>query len=238
MAKTVVKGRVFDEERALYEVNDIDILSCRFDGPRDGENALMESKYVTVSDSYFNLRSPMWHVNVLKLENSELTRHCTSALWYTGNAFIRKTKMNGAKALRECSDITIVDSEIDSDEFGWSSSDINMRCTHVQGKYFMMRSEKLFFENVSLNGKDSFQYVNDSEFNFCSFNTKNAFWHCKDVVVRNSVIKGEYLGWYCENVTFENCTIISTQPFCHSKNIKLINCKMEAYSDYAYPMAV
>ena len=90
----------------------------------------------------------------------------------------------------------------------------------------MMRSEKLTFENVTLKGKYSFQYITDSEFDNCNFDTKDAFWHAKDVVIRNSVIKGEYLAWYCENVTFENCTIIGTQPLCYCKNLKLINCKM------------
>ena len=90
----------------------------------------------------------------------------------------------------------------------------------------MMRSNKLRFDNVTLKGKYSFQYIEDSVFENCNFDTKDAFWHAKNVTVRNSVIKGEYLAWYCENVTFENCKIIGTQPLCYCKGLKLIDCEM------------
>ena len=91
----------------------------------------------------------------------------------------------------------------------------------------MLRSADLNFKNVTLNGKYSFQYIENSVFENCNFATKDAFWHAKNVIVRNSVIKGEYLAWYCENVTFENCLISGTQPLCYCKNLKLINCRME-----------
>ena len=91
----------------------------------------------------------------------------------------------------------------------------------------MMRSDHLDFANVTLNGKYSFQYLEDSVFEGCEFNTKDAFWHAKNVVVKNSVVKGEYLAWYCENVTFENCKIIGTQPLCYCKGLRLVNCEME-----------
>ena len=90
----------------------------------------------------------------------------------------------------------------------------------------MMRSNDLIFRNVTLNGKYSFQYIENSTFENCSFDTKDAFWHAKNVTVRNSVVKGEYLAWYCENVTFENCTIIGTQPLCYCKGLRLVNCRM------------
>ena len=89
-----------------------------------------------------------------------------------------------------------------------------------------MRSNDLIFRNVTLNGKYSFQYIENSTFENCSFDTKDAFWHAKNVTVRNSVVKGEYLAWYCENVTFENCTIIGTQPLCYCKGLRLVNCRM------------
>ena len=90
----------------------------------------------------------------------------------------------------------------------------------------MMRSDHLHFENVSLKGKYSFQYITDSVFTNCEFDTKDAFWHARNVLVKDSVIKGEYLAWYSENVTFENCTIIGTQPLCYCRGLKLINCRM------------
>ena len=222
----IIKNKSFDEERALYGSADIAVENCRFDGPADGESAFKECRDISVADSFFNLRYPFWHDDNLKIHDCEMTANCRAALWYTHDADIRNTKLHGIKALRECSDINIENCDIISPEFGWSVRGITMKDTSAESEYFMMRSERLRFSNVSLKGKYSFQYITDSVLDNCNFDTKDAFWHAKNVVVRNSIVKGEYLAWYCENVTFENCTIIGTQPLCYCKNLKLINCKM------------
>ncbi len=216
----------FDEERALYGQDSIEVVNCRFDGPADGESAFKEGRNITVSDTYFNLRYPFWHDENLVIRNSEMTELCRAALWYSRHVHIENTKMHGIKALRECGDVTIENCDIISPEFGWSTDTITMKDSSVQAEYFMMRSDRLHFDNVTLNGKYSFQYITDSVFENCNFDTKDAFWHAKNVTVRNSVIKGEYLGWYCENVTFENCVLTGTQPLCYCKGLKLINCEM------------
>ena len=221
------KNMEFDQERTLYGTDGILVSGCRFDGPADGESALKESRNIRVEDCLFNLRYPFWHDENLKIDGCEMTPNCRAALWYTENVMIRNTKMHGIKALRECADVTVADSDIISPEFGWSVRGITMKNTSVESEYFMMRSERLDFDSVSLKGKYSFQYITDSVFENCRFDTKDAFWHARNVTVRNSVIKGEYLAWYCENVTFENCTIIGTQPLCYCKGLRLINCRME-----------
>ena len=216
----------FDEERALYGSRDVEVINCRFDGPTDGESALKESGNIRVADSFFNLRYPFWHDNGLVISGSELTPLCRAALWYSEDVRIEGTKLHGIKALRECDRVTIENCDIVSPEFGWFVRDIRMKDSGAESEYFMMRSERLNFENVKLRGKYSFQYITDSVFENCEFDTKDAFWHAKNVTVRNSFIKGEYLAWYCENVTFINCTIIGTQPLCYCKGLKLINCRM------------
>lgn len=216
----------FDEERALYGSDGVEVKECQFDGPADGESAFKECKNVEVKDCYFNLRYPFWHDNNLKISDSEMTQNCRAALWYSDDIEIKDTKMHGIKALRECSNVNINGCDIISPEFGWFTRKIDMKDTTVEGEYFMMRSQGLHFQNVKLKGKYSFQYIEDSVFENCDFDTKDAFWHAKNVVVKNSTVKGEYLAWYCENVTFENCTIIGTQPLCYCKGLKLIDCKM------------
>ena len=229
----IVKGQTLDAERALYGSNSILVEECRFDGPADGESALKESRDVEALNCYFNLRYPFWHVTDLKISGCEMTSLCRAALWYSNNIAIRDTKMHGIKALRECSDIDITGCDIVSPEFGWFNKDIRMKDTSAESEYFMMRSVRLRFENVTLKGKYSFQYITDSVFENCNFDTKDAFWHARNVVVRNSTIKSEYLAWYCENVTFDSCTIIGTQPLCYCKGLKLINCRM-AEADLAF----
>ena len=222
----MIADQTFDEERALYGSRNIDVLSCRFDGPADGESAFKESSDIRVRDCYFNLRYPFWHDRGLEITGCEMTEACRAAIWYSEDVEIVNTKVHGVKALRECANVSMENCDIISPEFGWSVHDIHMKDSIAQSEYFMMRSDHLSFDNVKLKGKYSFQYITDSTFINCEFDTKDAFWHAKNVVVKDSIVKGEYLAWYCENVTFENCTIIGTQPLCYCKGLKLINCRM------------
>ena len=223
----MIKNQVFDKERALYGSKNIVVQDCSFDGPADGESAFKESSDVQVEHSFFNLRYPFWHDHGVSIRDSEMTSACRAALWYSDHVTIEDSKLYGIKALRECSDITMHGCDIISPEFGWSVHNIEMKDCNAESEYFMMRSSNLYFANVCMKGKYSFQYIEDSIFENCTFDTKDAFWHAKNIVVRNSVVKGEYLAWYCENVTFENCKIIGTQPLCYCKELKLIDCEME-----------
>lgn len=217
---------ILDEERALYGSVGALVSNCRFDGPADGESALKECRNVRTEDCYFNLRYPFWHDENVDIVNCEMTELCRAALWYSSDVRITDSKLNGIKALRECHHIRMENCDVHSPEFGWNSTDVEMKHVTTTGEYFMFQGKNLRFDDVTLKGKYSFQYITDSVFENCHFDTKDAFWHAKNVVVRNSTIKGEYLAWYCENVTFENCVISGTQPLCYCKGLKLINCEM------------
>ena len=221
-----IKNQTFDQERALYGSNGIEVVDCAFDGPVDGESAFKEGRDISVKNCFFNLRYPFWHDDRLKIKGSEMTELCRAALWYSHDIEITDTKLHGIKALRECSRVKMQGCDVISPEFGWSVQEIEMKDCSVQGEYFMMRSDRLRFEDVQLHGKYSFQYIQDSIFEHCDFDTKDAFWHARNVTIRNSVVKGEYLAWYCENVTFDHCKIIGTQPLCYCKNLRLIDCEM------------
>lgn len=216
----------FDAERALYGERDIIIKECSFDGPADGESAMKEAGGITAERCYFNLRYPFWHCDGVDIVSSEMTELCRAALWYSNDIRISGSKLHGIKALRECNRVKIENCDVISPEFGWFSSDIEVRNSKFVSEYFMLRAKRLDFKEVDFKGKYSFQYIENSLFENCNFDTKDAFWHAKNVVVRNSTVKGEYLAWYAENLTFENCKIIGTQPLCYCKNLKLINCEM------------
>ncbi len=221
-----IENKTFDQERALYGSDGVLIRDCRFDGPADGESALKESKNVRAERCFFNLRYPFWHDDALEIQDSEMTELCRAALWYSSDIHIKDTKLHGIKALRECAQVVINGCHIVSPEFGWSVRGVQMADTYAESEYFMMRSDHLRFDRVTLKGKYSFQYIEDSQFENCNFDTKDAFWHAKNITVRNSIVKGEYLAWYSENITFENCRIIGTQPLCYCKGLKLVNCEM------------
>ena len=224
--KEIIENKTFDIERALYNSDGLLLKNCRFDGPADGESTLKESRNVELENCFFNLRYPFWHDDSVKITDAEMTEMCRAAIWYSRNMEIAHSKLHGIKALRECANIKMRGCDVISPEFGWSVHGMEMLDTTVQGEYFMMRSDDLYFDNVTLKGKYSFQYIENSEFDNCNFDTKDAFWHAKNITVRNSTVKGEYLAWYSENITFINCKIIGTQPLCYCKGLKLIDCEM------------
>ncbi len=228
-----IENKTFDEERALYGSNGVRAVGCRFDGPADGESAFKESRRIEAENCFFNLRYPFWHDTDVLIRNCEMTPLCRAALWYSTGITIENTSMHGIKALRECADIALFNTDIDSTEFGWFSRDITFKSCSAAGEYFLMRAERIRATDLALRGKYSFQYITDSVFENCVFDTKDAFWHAKNVLVRNCTVKGEYLGWYCENVIFENCVIEGTQPLCYCKNLTLRNCKMHG-ADLAF----
>lgn len=223
---TTVENLTLDEERALYGSTDINVKGCRFDGVADGESALKESRGVTVTDTFFNLRYPLWHVKGASIYKSEMTEMCRAPIWYSSNITLENCTVNGTKALRECNGIKIKDCTVSSDECGWSISDVLVDNSSFSGEYFMLRASNLRFATSTLNGKYSFQYLENAVFENCTLNTKDAFWHAKNVTLRNCTVKGEYFGWYSENLTLENCIIEGTQPLCYCKGFKMLDCKM------------
>lgn len=222
----IYENLTLDEERALYGQEDISVVNCTFDGPRDGESALKECKNITVKDSRFLLRYPLWHITGGLLERVFTSEECRAALWYAENITIRDSHLNGIKAVRECADVTIENSKIKSAEFGWMSDNLAMNNSEVESEYPFLHSSNLAFSHFTLRGKYSFQYSSDVTIDNSYLDTKDAFWHSENVTVKDSVIKGEYLGWYSNNLTLVRCRIIGTQPLCYAKNLVLEDCEM------------
>lgn len=222
------ENRQYDEERALYGINNAKIRNCKFDGPADGESALKECSDITVEDCFFNLRYPFWHVNKAVIKNSQMTELCRAALWYDEDITISNCSMNGIKALRECRNIKLLGSSIVSPEFLWRCSDIVVEHSKLESEYPFFECSDVSIEDLNMKGKYSFQYVENMTINNSVLDTKDAFWHSKNVTVMDSVVKGEYLGWYSENLRFVRCHIVGTQPLCYCKNLILEDCTMEA----------
>lgn len=225
--RITVKDRTFDEERALYNIMHADINNCVFAGPADGESVLKEARDVNVSDCEFSLRYPLWHIDVFSVSNTCIGETARAALWYSRHGKITDCKFSGIKAVRECSDITITNSHISSEEFGWKSSEIILKDSDIESEYLFLDSSNIRLDNVKMKGKYSFQYIDGLEISNSQLDTKDAFWHSKNITVRDSIVKGEYLGWFSEGLTLINCKISGTQPLCYCKDLTLINCTMD-----------
>ena len=224
----IIENKTFDEERALYNLKDGLVKNCTFAGPKDGESVLKESRNIKVIDSKFSLRYPLWHVQKYELISSELDENTRAPIWYSNDGIIDKCNIEGVKLLRECNNIKISNSDIDSREFGWKCNDIQLNNSNIVSEYIFLDSKNVKLDNVKFTGKYSFQYMENVEISNCILDTKDAFWHSKNVTVRDSIIKGEYLAWFSDGLTLINCKIIGTQPLCYCKNLKLVNCTMES----------
>ncbi|MBQ3013072.1 MAG: DUF3737 family protein [Clostridia bacterium] len=217
----------YDEERALYDIEDAEIINCTFAGEADGESALKECRRIKVESCLFELRYPFWHVSGAEISNITMTETCRAALWYDDHVNIEKSTLHGIKALRECKNVTLSECDVDSAEFGWRCSDITVKNTTVNSQYPFFECKNIQLSEFTLSGKYSFQYVENVEIKNSNLKTKDAFWHAKDVTVYDSVIEGEYLGWYSENLRLVRCHIKGTQPLCYCKNLILEDCTTE-----------
>lgn len=225
--RTVIENQQFDEERALYHIQGADIKKCIFAGPADGESVLKESRDVNLSDCSFSLRYPLWHVKKFTMEHSTMDELTRAAIWYAEDGLIKDSRLGGIKAVRECERIRLEHCQIVSPEFGWKSGDITLTDSELESEYPFFDSRNVKLERVKLKGKYSFQYMKGLEITDCVLDTKDAFWHSENVTVRNSIVKGEYLAWFSDGLTLIDCRIIGTQPLCYCKNLKLVNCTME-----------
>ena len=223
----LIENKTFDEERALYNSKDTMIRSCTFAGERDGESVLKESRNIIVDNCSFSLRYPLWHTEKFELINSKLDELTRAPIWYAKDGVIDATSIRSVKAVRECSDISVRNSSIDSPEFGWKCRNIKVENSDIVSEYIFFDSKDVEIRNLRFSGKYSFQYMENLTIEDSFLDTKDAFWHSKNVTVRNSVVKGEYLAWFSDGLTLINCKIIGTQPLCYCKNLKLVECETE-----------
>ena len=225
--KMIYENKIYDEERALYDLEDATVKNCTFAGPADGESALKECRDIKVESCRFELRYPFWHVDRAEITDVTMTSTCRAALWYDSEITIRSSALHGIKALRECRGVTISESDVDSEEFGWRCSDLKIENTTLNSQYPFFECKNMVIDHLRMTGKYSFQYVENTEIRNSHFKTKDAFWHAKGVTVTDSILEGEYLGWYSEDLTLIRCHIKGTQPLCYCKNLVLIDCTTE-----------
>lgn len=225
--RTQIIGQTFDAERALYHSQHTDIVNCTFAGPADGESVLKESRDITVDRCSFSLRYPLWHVAGFTLTGSKMDELTRAAIWYSRDGRIRDSRLHGIKAVRECENIAVEDSDVISPEFGWKSAGISLKNVDITSEYLFLDSRDIRLEDVRMRGKYSFQYVDGLEISDSVLDTKDAFWHSRNVTVRDSVVKGEYLGWFSDGLTLINCRVSGTQPLSYCKRLRLVNCTME-----------
>lgn len=133
--KNVIENKTFDEERALYNLKDTEVINCTFAGKQDGESVLKETRNISVKDCAFSLRYPLWHAKKYELIHSTFDEKTRAPIWYSDDGLIENCDLKGIKLLRECNHTEIKNSNIDSPEFGWKCNDSCMEDTDLAFEY-------------------------------------------------------------------------------------------------------
>ena len=66
----LIDNKIYDEESALYNLKDTIVKNCKFEGPKDGESVLKETRNIIVDSCSFSLRYPLWHAQKFELKSS------------------------------------------------------------------------------------------------------------------------------------------------------------------------
>ena len=150
-------GQTFDQERALYNLKDTQVVDCIFAGPADGESALKESRDVALKNCRFSLRYPLWHSKKFLMEDSSMDELTRAAIWYASDGTIKNSILGGIKCLRECDRMKLDGCTIHSPEFGWKCRDLEIKNSQVESEYFLLECKDVQIDNLQMKGKYSFQ---------------------------------------------------------------------------------
>lgn len=225
--KKIFENEIFPQERALYNLDDIEIINCRFEGEEDGESAVKECSNVVVKNCYFDLRYPLWCVTNCTMDDSILTSSCRSPIWYSKNMLINNCKLDCVKVFRMCDNIKLTNSNINSIEFAWNAKNFYMENCNITSDYPFLMAENVTIKNCKFNTKYPFQQAKHVYLENVTIEAKDAFWDSEDIVCKNCTLIGDFLAWYSKGLTLIDCTIISSQPLCYADDLKVINCIME-----------
>ncbi len=219
-----INGKTLTGERALYMYSDVVIERCVFE---NGESPLKESKNLTILDSEFGWKYPIWYCKKVDCHNIKFKETARSGIWYTNDIKITDSVIDAPKTFRRSSGINLVNVKLNSaSETLWNCEIVSLLNVEANGDYFGANSKKIVVNNLTLNGNYVFDGGKDIEIHNSVLNSKDAIWNCENVLITDSVIIGEYLGWNSKNVTFINCKIVSHQGLCYVKNLKMINCEL------------
>ena len=220
----IVNQELLTGERALFQAKNIEIINTTF---ADGESPLKEASDISLRNSFFKWKYPMWYGRRLTLKNCTLFDTARAGIWYTDGIDMTDCIIEAPKTFRRSSNIRLDGVSIpNADETLWHCRDVIMNRVHAKGNYFAMNSENMEINDFELIGNYSFDGARNIVISNARMLSKDSFWNAENVEVRNSFISGEYIGWNAKNVKFVNCIIESLQGFCYMDNVILEDCTL------------
>lgn len=224
MAMQEIRGQRLTGERALFAQRDALIEDCVFE---DGESPLKESRDVTVKDTVFRWKYPLWYSDRVEVTNSLFEFNAHAAFWYSRHMRFADCTIQAPKEFRRNEDVTVERTAFtNAAETFWQCRDVTLRHVSANGDYFAMDCAGMHVSDFQLTGNYCFDGARDITVERARLLSKDAFWNCENVTVRDSFISGEYLAWNTRNITFENCTIESLQGLCYIDGLTMRDCRL------------
>ena len=214
----------FTGERALFQEHDAQITNSTFAA---GESPLKEAQSITLNNSIFKYKYPLWYAKHVTVNDSILETMSRSGIWYTDDISLIDTTVQAPKEFRRSKHIKLDHVHFaDAEETLWQCDDISIDHVDATGDYFGMNSSNITIDHLNLVGNYAFDGGKNIEVHNATCVTKDALWNCENVTMYDSTINGEYLAWNTKNLTLINCTIESDQGLCYIDGLKLVNCKL------------
>lgn len=220
----VIREERLTGERALFHSKDLSIEYSIF---ADGESPLKESSDISLSNTSFQWKYPLWYCKDIRVEDCSFAEMARAGIWYTDNISIKDTLYEAPKGFRRVNGLTLENIDLPhAEETLWHCDNVTMKNVAAKGDYFAMNCSNMKLDQFRLVGNYCFDGCRDVEVHHAKMLSKDAFWNCENVTVYDSYICGEYLGWNSKNVTFINCVIESLQGMCYMDNLVMKNCKL------------
>ena len=221
---TKISGGFYTGERPLFHEKQLQIEDTIFG---EGESPLKESSDITLKNSMFQWKYPLWYGKNIVAEDCTWAEMARAGVWYTDNLQVKNAMIEAPKNFRRCKDLMLDHVFLPhAEETLWHCQKVTMKEVSARGDYFAMNCSDMQISDFELVGNYSFDGVKNAEIHHAKMLSKDAFWNSENVTVYDSFISGEYLGWNAKNLTLINCTIESLQGMCYIENLVMKNCKL------------
>ena len=124
---------------------------------------------------------------------------------------------DGESALKESSDIEVIDCDFKMRYVLWHVNDFSLIQTSMDEAT-----------------RAALWYDDDGKIVDCTLHGPKALRECRDIELFRCDISSDEFGWKCEDLSLSDCTIASVYPFFDSKDIQLNKVKMTAKYSFQY----
>lgn len=222
--KKKIQNGYYMGERPLFHREHLEIEDTIFG---EGESPLKESNDITLKNSMFQWKYPLWYSKNVVAEDCTWAEMARAGVWYTDNLQVKNAMIEAPKNFRRCKELVLDHVFLPhAEETLWNCRKVTMKEVSAKGDYFAMNCSDMQISDFELVGNYSFDGVKNVEIHHAKMLSKDAFWNSENVTVYDSFISGEYLGWNAKNLTLINCTIESLQGMCYIENLVMKNCKL------------